>query len=91
MLTKLYRSTLTIGLSVATVALAAPCSAHFLWLKSIDHEGKPHAFLHFGENIADEAYHFPEKLAKIKLWRRAADVDPGAAIQVPLLHICRAA
>ena len=29
--------------------------------------------LFFGESPTDESYHFPDKLAKTKLWSRAAD------------------
>jgi hypothetical protein len=53
--------------------IASTAKSHFLWLKTIQHEDQPTAFLFFGESPADEAYHFPEKLAKIKLWRRTAD------------------
>jgi N-acetylneuraminic acid mutarotase len=36
-------------------------------------DGKPQGLLFFGESPADETYHFPEKLAKVKLWSRSAD------------------
>ena len=36
-------------------------------------DGKPQGLLFFGESPAEETYHFPEKLAKTKLWSRAAD------------------
>ncbi len=49
------------------------CCAHFLWVKTVTVEGQPQALLLFGESPADEAYHFPEKLAKAKLWSRATD------------------
>ncbi|MEX0642819.1 MAG: PQQ-binding-like beta-propeller repeat protein [Pirellulales bacterium] len=60
------------GLSV--FAISASCSAHFLWVKTLPvPDGKPQAFLFFGENADDEAYHFPDKLADVKIWRRGAD------------------
>jgi hypothetical protein len=58
------------------VTLAAPCQAHFLWIKSVDVDGKPQGLVFFNEGPADEAYHFPEKLAKVKLWSRAAKGQP---------------
>src|SRR5262245_7787755 len=58
----------------ATVLPVDRAHAHFLWLKTLAvPDGKPQAFLFFGENAADEAYHFPEKLASVKIFRRAAD------------------
>jgi hypothetical protein len=54
-------------------ASAATASAHFLWVKTITDEGRPHAFLFFGENALDEAYHLPESLADSKAWLRTAD------------------
>jgi hypothetical protein len=50
-----------------------PCQAHFLWVKTVIENGKPHAFLFFGENVLDEAYHLPESLADTKVWYRTAD------------------
>src|SRR5688572_29162050 len=55
------------------LCVAKPCSAHFLWLKTIENEGKPQAFLFFGETPDDEAYHMPEPLTKTKVHRRAND------------------
>src|SRR5687768_2323676 len=46
------------------------CHAHFLWVKTITEDGKPYAFLFFGENVLDEAYHLPESLADTKVWIR---------------------
>ncbi len=62
-------------LSVCAVSasFASNCWAHFLWLKTVAQDGKPQAFLFFGESPADEAYHLPEPLAKTKVWRRAKD------------------
>ncbi len=59
------------GLMVLVFSSSA--SAHFLWVKTIEQDGKTQAFLMFGENTADEAYHFPEKLAGVKLSRRTPD------------------
>jgi hypothetical protein len=58
---------------VAIAALALPCHAHFLWVKEVDVDGKPQGLLFFGESPAEETYHFPDKLAKTKLWSRSAD------------------
>jgi hypothetical protein len=84
MMHHLTRRAVFFTVSLVLAALATPCSAHFLWLKSINHDGKPHAYLHFGENVADEAYHFPEKLAKIKLWQRGADGQRAELKTTPL-------
>jgi hypothetical protein len=58
------------------MALAASCQAHFLWIKTVTVEGKPHGLLFFNEGPADESYHFPEKLAKARLWSRTAEGEP---------------
>src|SRR3954468_23759428 len=58
---------------VAVISVATTSRAHFLWIKTVTVEGKAYGLLHFGENPAEETYHFPEKLAKTKLWSRAAD------------------
>src|SRR6476660_3123309 len=58
---------------VAIVAIATNCHAHFLWVKSVVVDGKPQGLLYFGESPVEETYHFPDKLAKTKLWSRAAD------------------
>lgn len=52
------------------LAIAQACRGHVLWLKTIDHQDQPHAFLYFGENIADEAYHLPDRLAQTDIWLR---------------------
>src|SRR5262245_7607059 len=58
----------------AILLVAVPAHAHFLWVKTLDAtDGKPQAFMFFGENAADEAYHFPDKLAGVKVFQRAAD------------------
>ena len=62
-----YRRLGSIACGVAIAALAVPCEAHFLWVKTVTVEGQPQALLLFGESPADEAYHFPEKLAKTKV------------------------
>jgi uncharacterized GH25 family protein len=49
---------------------ALSCNAHFLWVKTVTENDKPHAFLFFGENVLDEAYHLPESLADTKVWYR---------------------
>ncbi|HEX3602360.1 MAG TPA: kelch repeat-containing protein [Lacipirellulaceae bacterium] len=36
-------------------------------------DDKPQALLFFNESPADESYHFPDRLAKTKLWSRAVD------------------
>lgn len=73
MLIKNTRRTLTIVFAVAVGALAAPCEAHFLWIKTVTQEDNPQALVFFNETPMDATYHFPEKLAKTKLWLRAAD------------------
>jgi N-acetylneuraminic acid mutarotase/uncharacterized GH25 family protein len=57
----------------ALVAMSNACDAHFLWIKTVQIDSKPQALLFFGESPKDESYHFPDKLAKTKLWSRAAD------------------
>jgi N-acetylneuraminic acid mutarotase len=59
--------------AVAIAALALPCYAHFLWVNEVNVDDKPQGLLYFGESPADETYHFPDKLAKTKLWSRSAD------------------
>lgn len=57
-----------------TLSAAANVSdAHFLWIKSVDDDGKPQALAYFNENPYDESYHFPKKLANTKLSLRSAD------------------
>jgi uncharacterized GH25 family protein/N-acetylneuraminic acid mutarotase len=55
---------------LAAFIAATNSEAHFLWLKTITQDNKPHAFLFFGENVADEAYHLPESLSDAKVWIR---------------------
>lgn len=69
----IYRRVFSIACGCAVLALALPCHAHFLWVKTVTVDGKPQGLMFFGESPTDEAYHFPEKLAKAKLWSRAAD------------------
>jgi hypothetical protein len=56
---------------------AQQCQAHFLWIKTITQDSNPQAFLFFGENALDEAYHLPESLADTKVFHRAAGADRG--------------
>jgi hypothetical protein len=58
---------------LAPFFLAQSSHGHFLWLKTLDQDGKPHAYVLFGETPADEAYHMPEALLKTKVWRRTKD------------------
>src|SRR6188472_3385860 len=58
---------------VALTIMATTSHAHFLWVKTVTVDGKPQGLLYFGESPAEETYHFPDKLAKTKLWSRAAD------------------
>jgi hypothetical protein len=63
-----------VGLATFAAACVATTSyAHFLWIKSVEVDGKPQGLVFFNESPADETYHFPEKLAKIKLWSRGKD------------------
>ncbi len=64
-------ASLICGLTIT--AVAATSHAHFLWVKTVEVDGKPQGFLFFGESPAEETYHFPDKLAKVKLWSRSAD------------------
>jgi hypothetical protein len=73
MLRSIRRPALVIACGLALWASANPCRAHFLWIKTITHEGQPHALLFFGENALDEAYHLPESLADSKAWLRTED------------------
>src|SRR5437762_474877 len=57
--------------SLALSAVASTSQAHFLWIKTVSVDGKPQGLLYFGESPAEETYHFPDKLAKTKLWSRA--------------------
>jgi len=68
-----YRSCVILVLGVLSLAYPTHCRAHFLWVKSVSVDGQPQGLLFFGESPADETYHFPEKLAKAKLYCRAAD------------------
>jgi hypothetical protein len=58
---------------VAIAIIASTCDAHFLWVKTVLADRKPQALLYFGESPTEETYHFPDKLAKTRLWSRAAD------------------
>lgn len=62
-----------------SVSATSPCRAHFLWLSS-DAEGR--ALVFFGESVADQNYHMPERLAQLKLNFRG--VDDGKSTSVPL-------
>src|SRR5688572_10051068 len=73
MLRSILQTTLSAACGLALWACAISSSAHFLWIKTITHEGRPHAFLLFGENVLDEAYRMPESLADSKIWRRTVD------------------
>ncbi|MEX2317344.1 MAG: DUF1668 domain-containing protein [Pirellulales bacterium] len=68
----------------ASFGLNATARGHFLWLKSIEADGRPQAFLYFGENANDEAYHFPDALAGIEVWRRTADGKRTKLVTKPL-------
>jgi len=70
---RLHQFIVCAACGLAAFAIAAPSYAHFLWLKTISQDDKPQAFLFFGENVADEAYHMPERIAKTKVWLRAAE------------------
>jgi hypothetical protein len=69
----IIRLTLAAACGFALWSCAENSRAHFLWIKTIEHEGRPHAFLYFGENALDEAYHLPESLADSKVWLRTPD------------------
>jgi uncharacterized GH25 family protein len=73
MLPSFRRFAFSIACGLALCSGADICRAHFLWIKTITHEGRPHAFLFFGENALDEAYHLPESLADSKAWVRTGD------------------
>jgi uncharacterized GH25 family protein len=77
--TKRWLSTVASGVVISCLAQVG--QAHFLWVKTITENDKPHAFLFFGENVLDEAYHLPESLADTKVWRRTAD---GRRAELPL-------
>ncbi|HJQ80849.1 MAG TPA: hypothetical protein VJ828_12875 [Lacipirellulaceae bacterium] len=64
------RLTISATCGLALLACAVTSRAHFLWIKTITHDGRPHAFLFFGENALDEAYHLPDSLADSKAWVR---------------------
>ena len=72
------------GCGLIVLGLSSPVFAHFLWVKTIEQDGKTQAFLMFGENTADEAYHFPDKLGDVKLSRRTPD---GKIAELPLEKI----
>lgn len=61
--------------TIAVVSLATTQSshAHFLWLKTVEHEGQPRAYLLFGETPSDEAYHMPEALLEAEIFARHKD------------------
>jgi hypothetical protein len=70
----IHRALLSAACVFATLALAHTAHAHFLWLKTLPvPDGAPQVFLFFGESADEEAYHFPAKLASIKIWRRGTD------------------
>jgi hypothetical protein len=58
---------------IALFAVAQVSHSHFLWVKTFAEDGKPQAYLLFGETPADEAYHMPEGLLKTKVFSRAKD------------------
>jgi uncharacterized GH25 family protein len=67
------RAMIVIAVLAAGMGSAATAEAHFLWLKTETHDGKPEAALFFGESATDEAHHFPDKLNGTKVWRRTPD------------------
>src|SRR5690242_7527252 len=58
---------------MVTLLFSETSKAHFLWIKTVQVDGKQQGLLFFNESQFDESYHFPDKLAKTKLWSRAAD------------------
>lgn len=64
----LYRPAIVCGFT--WFLWTASAHAHFLWVKAIEDEGRTHAFLYFGENVKDEAYHLPDALTDAKIWHR---------------------
>lgn len=58
---------------ILAVTATQTSRAHFLWMKEVDVDGQPQALAYFNESPFEESYHFPEKLAKTKLWSRSAD------------------
>jgi uncharacterized GH25 family protein len=73
MLPSFRRFAFPIVCGLALCSCAGTSRAHFLWIKTITHEGRPHAFLFFGENALDDAYHLPDSLTDSKAWLRTAD------------------
>lgn len=73
MLSYRSRKIVLLGFSFAIALLASRCEGHFLWVKAVTVDGQPQGLVFFGESPADETYHFPEKLAKTKLFARGAD------------------
>lgn len=73
-----------IACGLAALSFAPSARAHYLWLKTIDLEGKPHAFLFFGESVTDEAYRLPERIAVAEVWRRTPDGRRAKLAMKPL-------
>ena len=68
------RPVLLVACGLVAFGCVPAVHAHFLWLKALAvPDGAPQAFLYFGENADNEDYHFPDKLAAIKIWRRGND------------------
>ncbi len=61
----------TIG--AAVLASAHTCHAHYMWLKTIDLDGRPQAYLSFGETPNEEDYPLPDEVAGAKIHRRTPD------------------
>jgi hypothetical protein len=81
MIRSLLRRVFSPAFCVLVWLTAQQCHAHFLWVKTLTENGKPHAFLFFGENVLDEAYHLPESLADSKVWVRA---QAGKCVELPV-------
>jgi N-acetylneuraminic acid mutarotase/uncharacterized GH25 family protein len=60
--------------------------AHFLWVKTLDLDGRPHAYVLFGETPSDEAYHMPEGLLKTKVYSRTKDNKKRAELTTKSLE-----
>ena len=61
---------------ILTIACVCVCVshrtlAHFVWLDSVDEDGKTKAVLYFSESAHQQDYRLPEKIAKASVWQKS--------------------
>ena len=65
------------ALAITCVCLGAPhrSLAHFVWLDSVDENGKTKAVLYFSESAHLQDYRLPKKISKASVWQKNKDKE----------------